>query len=129
VRPDATRFRPVRWLLTLFMVVLGWVMFRAENVGIALRMYGAMFRHDPSWTHWQLGAIYAGSIDRLQIATLLLAVAVVAISGARQRLPDRYTWSPQAQALTAVSLLTPLFLLSLLKLSAQSYSPFLYFQF
>ena len=129
IKPDAPRFIAWRWLLTLFLVVLGWVMFRADNVGAALTLYDAMFRHQPDFANWALGDVYASSIDRLQIATLLLALLVVALAGLRQRLPERLRLTPALRGVAALTLLLPLFLLSLLKLGAQSYSPFLYFQF
>ncbi len=125
VKSGSTGFKPWRWALTSLFVVLGWVVFRAENVHVAWRMLAAMFRFDGL----ALSDIYAGDVDRLQVATLLLAIAIAAIAGARPLLPQRYTLPVGAQALAALVLLLPLFLLSLLKLSAQSYSPFLYFQF
>ena len=123
---SAGRFEFGRWALTLLFVVLGWVIFRADNVDVAFRMYAAMF----SVGDLHLSEVFAGDIDRLQIATLIAALAIVAICGIRQRLPaQRFAWPAPARATAAIGLLVPLFLLALLKLSAQSYSPFLYFQF
>jgi len=125
VKPNAQRFRPHRWALTLLFVVLGWVMFRSDNVGVALRMYGAMFRFDGAG----LSDVYASVISSLEIATLLLAVTVAAVTGTMSLRP---TSQPPLRAhghLAMQLMIWPLFLLAILKLSAQSYSPFLYFQF
>jgi alginate O-acetyltransferase complex protein AlgI len=138
VKPSTdARFRPHLWLLTLTFVMLGWVMFRAPTVSHALAMYAAMFRFDGLG----LSAIYAGSITTLQVATLALAFGVILYCGLRQRFAAR---GPVTAATTghatgvpvtagrmaiAATVVLPLFALSVLKLSAQSYSPFLYFQF
>lgn len=124
VSSNPTRFRLHRWLPTLLFVMVGWVMFRAANVRAAWHMYRAMF----SFEVRGLSDALLGDINRLQFDVLLVACLVAAVGGARQYLAmpqlRRYLGAP------ALSLLLfPLFVLALLKLSAQSYSPFLYFQF
>ncbi|AYC31882.1 MBOAT family protein [Pseudomonas cavernae] len=148
------RFNPLKWAATFLLVVIGWVIFRAENLHVAMRMYQAMF----SFGDWQLSELGAANLSALQIATLLIAYATLAICGLydfyRQPLDGR---APQAKAASAQpglieavpsevmvqsttasldwsrtllrALVLLLFCASLLKLSAQSYSPFLYFQF
>jgi alginate O-acetyltransferase complex protein AlgI len=122
-----SRFRVWRWAPTLLIVMLGWVMFRAEHVGDALRLYAAMFRFDGLG----LGESYAASVTRLQVATLVLAFAVIALRGWRSRqVSAGVAGTPLApRALLVTGVLPVLFALAVLKLSAQSYSPFLYFQF
>jgi alginate O-acetyltransferase complex protein AlgI len=147
--PDS--FRPHRWALTFLLVVLGWVMFRAETVGDAMTLYAAMFAFDGAG----LSDAYASDITRLQIATLALAFVVIAVRGWQVRNGGQTTisitatpgadvgagnggLSPISPGTTpafavvspaAAAIWLPLFALSVLKLSAQSYSPFLYFQF
>lgn len=123
--PKPQRFRVHRWALTFLLVMLGWVMFRAANVAEAARMYAAMFAFDGLG----FSDLYESSITRLQLGTLVLAFGVIAVRGLRFYIKP-LDWSlADWRKLSAVSLLIPLFLLSVLKLSAQSYSPFLYFQF
>lgn len=121
-------FRPLRCLITLLIVVLGWVMFRAEHVGTALQFYRVMFTPDGAG----FSQIYASSITRLQLATLVLAVLVLIWRGtASLRGPSTAAARPWDRSLNSAGhwLVWPVFLLAVLKLSAQSYSPFLYFQF
>ncbi|HJT99251.1 MAG TPA: MBOAT family protein [Rhodanobacteraceae bacterium] len=125
VKPDPSRFRAHRWALTLLIVILGWVMFRSADVGEAMRMYGAMFRFDGAG----LSDVYAGAITSLEIATLLLAIGVAALTGALSLRPAPRPPVFAHGHVAAQVLIWPLFLLAILKLSAQSYSPFLYFQF
>lgn len=123
--PKPRQFRVHRWALTFLLVMLGWVMFRSANVAEAARMYAAMFSFDGLG----FSDLYESSITRLQLATLALAFAVIAVRGLRFYVKP-LDWSlADWRKLSAVSLLIPLFLLSVLRLSAQSYSPFLYFQF
>ncbi len=143
---------PLKWALTFFLVMLGWVIFRAENLEVAGRMYAALFSPTLlSGEGWRLSELNSASISHLQIATLILAYAVMAFCGLRQF----YRQQPRAEmpgdavglslgggaALQAAprnvaatrylvrGALLLLFCASVLKLSAQSYSPFLYFQF
>jgi len=120
-------------------VVVGWVIFRAENLHVAGRMYGAMF----SFGDWQLSELNSAQLTGLQVATLVIAYITLAFFGLR----DFYRNAKPTPKATPVqinadgsigldwtrvmtrALILLLFVASILKLSAQSYSPFLYFQF
>ncbi len=120
------RFRVHRWALTFLFVILGWVMFRAADVGAAWRFYQAMFSFDGPG----LSDAFRGNINLMQIAILLLAIGVATWGGAGQyRQPPATPRPALLRYMAARLLLFPLFVLTLLKLCAQSYSPFLYFQF
>ncbi len=145
---------PLKWALTFFLVMLGWVIFRAENLEVAGRMYAALFSPTLlSSQGWQLSELNSASVSHLQIATLILAYVVMAFCGLRQfyrqqprpnaQLPGdalglslgggaALQAAPRNLAATRYLVrgsLLLLFCASVLKLSAQSYSPFLYFQF
>jgi alginate O-acetyltransferase complex protein AlgI len=134
------RFNPVKWAVTFLLVVVGWVIFRAENLDVAARMYGAMF----SFGQWQLSELNRSQLTGLQVATLVIAYLSLAFFGLR----DFYRHATPAAAMRSPAqvnadgsigldwarvmtraLILLLFAASILKLSAQSYSPFLYFQF
>ncbi len=138
------RINPLKWVFTFLLVVVGWVIFRAENLDVAWRMYAAMF----SFGDWRLSELGAAQLTSLQVYTLLLAYAVMAWFGIRQFYAEPLDGAPRASAVerqglvggAAVAvpvygvllgrvLLLLLFVASILKLSAQSFSPFLYFQF
>ena len=120
-----------------------------------------------SFNGWQLSELNRANISDLQIATLLLAYAVLAFCGLRQFyrhnaagtrangpatdqprivkavpgdepdlvvgsggvLVQQPTWTMAIPRYLVRGALLLLFCMSVLKLSAQSYSPFLYFQF
>jgi alginate O-acetyltransferase complex protein AlgI len=132
VKSTVTRFRFHRWALTFLCVILGWVMFRAPDVSSAWRFYQAMF----SFQGFELSDAFRGKINLMQVSTLLLAILVAAWGGARAHLFPRTPTSASPESAGFFSrpalarlLLFPLFVLTLLKLCAESYSPFLYFQF
>jgi alginate O-acetyltransferase complex protein AlgI len=168
-------FNPVRWALTFLLVIMGWVIFRAENLHVAARMYGAMF----SFSEWQLSDLNRASLTGLQIATLVVAYITLAFFGLRDFYKNRaplktdrdkpvqadgpataqpglikavpgdapdsihqpgYIVGTEAQVQPAYwtadwsryvmrGLILLMFVASILKLSAASFSPFLYFQF
>ena len=161
---------PIRWALTFLLVVMGWVIFRAENLHVAGRMYGAMF----SFGEWSLSELNRANLTGLQVATLVVAYLTLAFFGLRDlystpnaprkteadgpataqpglikavpgdapgslHLPG-YTVGTEASVQPAFwvadwpryamrTLIVLLFIASIFKLSAQSFSPFLYFQF
>lgn len=113
-----------KWALTLLLVMIGWVIFRADNVSSAFTLYDAMFINHG----FELSAVYASSISSLQVAMLGIALALIVIRGLLTKVTFFKTFHTEFSAGFATVLL-PLFILSIFKLSAQSYSTFLYFQF
>jgi alginate O-acetyltransferase complex protein AlgI len=118
------RFVITRWVLTLFLVMLGWVVFRAETITSAMTLYAAMF----DFSSLYISEVYAATIRHSQLAILAAAWVLIVYRGFQQRaqeLDKDFIVMPRVYA----ALLIPLFFIALLKLSAQSYSAFLYFQF
>lgn len=103
---------------TLLLVILGWVMFRSDHVNDALRMYQGML----GLHGFALGEALVVSLRGLELCTLVVAVVFVYLA------PRWKSWNSKYVA-ALEWLIYPLFLLAVLRLSAQSYSPFLYFQF
>jgi alginate O-acetyltransferase complex protein AlgI len=100
---------------TMVLVIIGWVMFRAVDISAAGRMFygmlgfnGMAFSAPVGWqvTPDRLGMLAAGS-------ALVYAMP----------------WLKQHRDGPVRFLLIPLFLWALATLSAQSFTPFLYFQF
>lgn len=119
-------FRATRWLITFVLVVISWTVFRAASISEAWRMYQPMFLlknvgglSDPMLT----------MISGLQISMLVFAAVFVLAEGLLAYGPKRAPLSERSKALLVVGLLMPLFAMSIMKLSAQGYSAFLYFQF
>lgn len=120
--------------LTLMLVLIGWVMFRAVDVGQGVEVYGAMLGlngwiGDPGL--WLL-------VTRESLAFTVLAAGICVLEPRVWSLfegrgdvavrPDGTATLPMVQG--AVSLgLVALGAFTVMKLAEQSFSPFLYFQF
>lgn len=107
--------RTIAWPLTMVLVVLGWVVFRAETLSDAAAMYAGMFGFHGIAMRPELVTLTAST----ELLFLLLG-AVVAISPRFSQLQVRV--SPAFQTAT-------LSLLCFVALQARTNSPFLYFQF
>ncbi len=112
----------LRWAYATLVVMAGWVLFRARDLGIAARLYGGMVgAHGPGTlgfaTHVALHALSAGA----------LCVGCALAVGPRLLPAPRIAHPALAAASTAWML--ALLLLSSLFVAAGTYSPFLYFRF
>jgi alginate O-acetyltransferase complex protein AlgI len=111
--------------LTLLFVVLGWVLFRSPDFSIALRMFSGMLGLHGLTISDQMGwQISGSSLAALAVSFLLIYGAPLA-GRARAFLAAGRQWLADGARLAIL----PLFLLSVLKLVAESYTPFLYFRF
>ena len=116
-----SRYGPSRWpaflrvLRTMVLVVIGWVMFRAESMGDAMKMFSGM-----AGAHgWGLSPAYAWHVSTDRLLMLATAcVLVYALPLLKRHGPPALSW-----------LVIPLFLWAVASLSAHSFIPFLYFQF
>lgn len=117
----------VNLVITLFLVLIGWVFFYYEGLGDGLNHLGTMF-----------GFVRAELIDPTTVyyfkhyLVFLIAAALASIpwKGIIARLPEkvRFTLGEAAVWLKPISL-TALFLLAMGMIVTQSYNPFLYFRF
>jgi len=98
---------------TFILVVVGWVLFRASDFGMAATLLGRMFLPQP-------GAAMAG----VEVLTITVALAAAVAWLAPNTFELRHRWSP----LPALGV-AGLFALSLLKIYGSGGTPFLYFQF
>jgi alginate O-acetyltransferase complex protein AlgI len=123
------RFPPEEWrvpyimrrVYALLVVLFGWVLFRADNFGIAAGMFKRMLLLGKTSAEHVVGEFAS------PVAWITLAVAVVLstpIHGAiRERLSER-----SALAL-GVPVIGGLFIIACMKVLSGAYSPFLYFRF
>ncbi len=120
---DGTRLGPRLGLpLTLLVVIVGWVMFRAVTPGDAFDIYGGML----GLNGLAMSDAVAWQIRGWQLASLFIGVGLVFLAPLLQRLRRE---RPDTALVRLDLVFIPLFLVAVLRLAAQSYSPFLYFQF
>jgi D-alanyl-lipoteichoic acid acyltransferase DltB (MBOAT superfamily) len=109
-------------LYTIFVVMIGWVLFRSSSLFFAVNYVRMMFSFAGSWVDagtW----MYMKQSAVIFFAGVLLATPFAAYCGQKFKLSVRFK-----EAITSVSLLT-VFALSLLVCIQGAYNPFIYFNF
>jgi alginate O-acetyltransferase complex protein AlgI len=119
--------KPVAWIFTMILVLIGWVMFRAETVSQAFVLYAGMVGAHGLAMSPEVALLTRPSEFVFLALGCVLSVGPLTLLSGRLRAGAR---APQALA-GAVAAVSPLVLLVLctLALHARSESPFLYFQF
>ena len=114
---DALQLNAKRIIATAFtflLVVLGWVLFRADNLSSAGTMYAGML----GVNGLRLSDAYAWQVRGIALSAFVIGSFIVFLE------PLLKMKSRAAMVLTAL-----IFLIAVSRLLAMSYSPFLYFQF
>lgn len=108
---------------TLLLIILGWVIFRVEDLGMLGGVFAEMFSFRASGTaQW-----FLAEADALR-ALSALPVAILACLPVRRLILKRFgekRWIPDAGRIWALLI----WLLSLAMLLGESYNPFIYFRF
>ncbi len=127
--------RPVKHLYALLVVLVGWVLFRAESLDGALAMLAAMAGFAAGGASAELAALFGNDV----LLSLAAGVAgstplLAALGGLRERWIASRAGRPRialeaAAGLSDVALLAVLLLFCAMQVSASTYSPFLYFRF
>ena len=116
---------PVRRGLTLFLVILGWVVFRADTMSHAMQIYGAMvgMGSGEAWPE------IATTLTHRNLLVVALASAVVLFpadfSGPRL-IEGNEAGAPRLARAALMLIFLPW---ALLLAAAGTFSPFLYYQF
>lgn len=116
------KFIFLRWAYTMFFVVLGWVIFRADSLHAAIDYLKAMFGLNGNPFS---DGNFQGFFTQNQI---LLALGVVFCTPITERISRKLGNNSVWQMLRAVMLVF-LLILSVSSLVSSSYNPFIYFQF
>jgi alginate O-acetyltransferase complex protein AlgI len=113
--PEPRLPRPIAVGWTLLMVMIGWVFFRAADLGAAFRILSGM----AGFSGWRISPDLAWQLAPEGLVVMLIGAALVfALPWLRRRSEGRLR-----------VLLIPLFLWAVATLSSQAFTPFLYFQF
>jgi alginate O-acetyltransferase complex protein AlgI len=122
--PDA-RLAALRRAVTLLLVVLGWVLFRARTLGDAIRVYKAMLpTHLSALTPGVHAAITRESVAALTIGLLTVLLPRDLVFG---RVVLDGPWAGRALVARVGTIVT--LPLAAIFVAAGSFSPFLYFRF
>ena len=111
----------LRIAFTFLLMLLSWVLFRADNLTAALHYFGAMF----GLTQTKSASVLLAADIYAPLYFVVMMLCAVLIF---QRV-QAHEWSLKPQTWSRFGLLLPLFVLSLLVMFSQAFNPFLYFQF
>lgn len=111
--------RFVAWPITMIVVLIGWVVFRAETLTQAFAVYGGM----AGLNGWALSADQAWQIQNSELLALAIGALISVQGPALLRLTQ--STSESLRLTGDLALMT----MAAAALVAQSHSPFLYFQF
>ncbi len=110
---------------TLVVVMAGWVLFRAESLPAAIDVYAAM----AGLRGLSVGSTLAWQIDTGALVALVAGWVIVAAEPSLVRRLAEWGATARSVGLAARLSIYAAFALSLARVLASSYSPFLYFQF
>ncbi|MGL4608595.1 MAG: MBOAT family O-acyltransferase [Trueperaceae bacterium] len=110
---------------TLVLVMIGWVTFRAVDAGEAFQFYAGM----AGLNGFALSEALVWRIKGLEIMMLVIGYLFVFIGPWWRSYLSQVSPARQLNLMNIHLLIMPLFILALTRLSAQNFSPFLYFQF
>lgn len=125
-RNSTEGFSVTSWLATALIVMLGWVVFRAENIHQAFTLYQALFIPERIPMSQEMHENNLG----WSFIMLLVGGIIILWRGLSQHISglNAFNTHPNiSHTLSAIRL--PVFVLAVSSLIASSYSPFLYFQF
>lgn len=113
---------PVRWLYTLLVVSLGWVLFRSHDLESALDLYaGLVGLHGNPTLSFETGSV----LNVVVVVALVVGCAFSVLPWWSRPLRAPAVLQTAADTLWKVGLLA----FSMLSVAAGTYSPFLYFRF
>ena len=119
---------PIRYAYTLMVVLVGWVFFRADDLTSALEYLSAMFGlHDASRSIHTLGMYVTNEVLLVFVIGILLSAPIYGFVS--QKIERHAGESLVWHAVPRTALVGLLLFVSVIKLSAGTYNPFIYFRF
>ena len=116
----ATRFSALRYIVTMFFVIIGWVLFRSPSLSAALGYILCMFGKG--------GATSPDFSAYLSQNLLILICGAIFSAPVIKLIPEKLSKSIAGEILGAAALII-LFILCISSLASSSYNPFIYFNF
>lgn len=124
--------KPPVWRIfpAMLVVIMGWVLFRAESLGQAAAMYQGMI----GLNGWGLSDETVWQITGVSVSALITGWIIIYMHPRFLEFREKIEGCPAMRSAgykkpVVAAITVVLFLLAITKLSAESYSPFLYFQF
>lgn len=110
-------------IYTMLFVILGWVLFRADNLSGAFKYMGAMFGIGASYLYDSETLMYLSSYKVYFIFGILACFPIL------KKIKEKIKIKPQIYNAVSAVCLMALFIISLSFMIKGSYNPFIYFNF
>ena len=120
---DSLKLSIAHHIYAILVFVIGWVIFRADNIGYACEYIKNMFGMVDTGREYYHFAYY---IDNLEIITFIVAIICATPMFSKMLY---IPFSKKVQRATVNIWLGVLFLLSASSIAASTYNPFIYFRF
>ena len=115
---DKNKYKIINWFYTIFVVIMGWVLFRAPDLNYALNYYSALFNYSEAEDS-VLGYLTPGSLSAF------IFVFVLAISAKYLKIKEM---SFKLKIVENI-LIIALFIISIMITVSESYQPSIYWAF
>lgn len=113
-------------IITFVLVCIGWVFFRAENLGFAFKFIAKMFQ----WS-WEFPPRFFGK-DFVFYMSLAVFFSVFVLLPFGKRIQDKIyfsTFSSLQHLMLALIVIIPLYIVSVAAVAGSEFNPFIYFRF
>lgn len=112
----------IKWVYTMFFVMMGWVLFRADTITDAFHYFRKMFGLDMNPL---VDGLFSGWFSQ---TIILMCIGILICTPLPQKLLNKIQDNILFD-LARVSVLICLFILSIASLTSNTYNPFIYFNF
>ncbi|MEA2013515.1 MAG: MBOAT family O-acyltransferase [Verrucomicrobiota bacterium] len=125
-------WKPLQHFYLLFVVLISWVFFKAENLGLAIDYLSSMFNpYKFQFPTAQLTSLISNEAIYVFVIGCILATPIFPWLAQKvfQGTSEKSGYTQFSMAGSKVILITFLLLLAMLKIAASTYNPFIYFRF
>jgi len=117
---------PLKWVYTMLVVIIGWVIFRAVNITFALEFLKVMFGLGNNSPIVLFNIGYYLTIKIILITIISIIASVPLLNYINNKIS---TISPILQDISSKICLIVLFMTSIILIMTSTYNPFIYFRF
>ncbi len=110
-------------IYTLFFIIIGWVIFRADNFNVLKQYLGYMFGIGAS------GFIDRATIDYIKMSGIVIIIGIIASLPVSKFLKERIKISNSVKEILETIFMVVVFITAILVCMRASYNPFIYFNF
>lgn len=125
--PKIDRFKPLKYIYTMFFVVIGWVFFRSANVTSAIEYIGSMFGLCSNGFLSNETLLYGSNHCAVFIIGVIASMPIIPLL--KKKTTTLSTRTVSIIEVAEIVLLFVIFLVALSYMIKGSYSPFIYFNF